>query len=89
MPKTILTAWVKNVYTYGKLGGIKSVVLSPVSSISTHNTSLTVYNSPYLPTLIPVLSPHLSTQKNHVLDLLIHHLYPVSTAPIIKNKKER
>ena len=88
MPKTIHTAWVKNVYS-----------LRMNSGTERGNTGVS-YTPPILafvpmwvkiPSLTQVstmFSAVLSTLKNDILHLLITDLYPVSTVPTIKKKKE-
>ena len=84
----VFTAWVKNVYSLRMNQGIVSGI------------TLVSYTAPYITnqrarvqlpsfTQIPThLSAVLSTLKNPFSSLLITHLYPVSTAPIIKKEKE-
>ena len=88
MPKTISFAWVKNVYSLRMNSGIAS------------GESLVSYTPPtlalqslwvQLPSFTQVythLSAVLSTAKITFFNLLNTQLYPVSTAPIIKKKKE-
>jgi len=88
MPKILTFAWVKNVYS-----------LRTDSGMNSGNTQLsyTPPTSASLPVRVQVpsftqvsimLSTVLSTLKNQFQPLLIADLYPVSTAPTIKKKKE-
>ncbi|MDB5162010.1 MAG: hypothetical protein JWM52_518 [Candidatus Saccharibacteria bacterium] len=88
MPNSLSTTWVKNVYSLGIVRGTKSVLLSPTYGLVNDSGMRGVHNSHYYPLLFPVLTSRLSTLKNIILYPLISHLYPLSTAPIIKKKKK-
>ena len=92
MPKSTLitmpTAWVKNVYSLRIDSGMNSgyplfSYTGPLSVIAGVRGQV-----PSFTQLITQLSAVLSTVKNHIFNLLHSHLYPVSTAPTIKKKKE-
>ncbi|MDB5163213.1 MAG: hypothetical protein JWO54_170 [Candidatus Saccharibacteria bacterium] len=81
-------AWVKNVYSLRTDSGMNSGYIK---------VSYTPLTSTYLPTRVQVLrftqlnsllSAGLSTLKMSFQPLLITDLYPVSTVPTIKKKKE-
>lgn len=88
MPWALSTAWVKNVYSLRMDSGIARGETSFSYTPPTPAFSRLWVQSPIF-THIPLrLSAVLPTLKNTYFHLLIHHLYPVSTAPIIKKKKE-
>jgi hypothetical protein len=88
MLKTIPTAWVKNVYSLRMNSGIErgntQVSYTPPTLAF---TSMWV-KAPSYTQVSTMFSSVLSTLKNAILPLLITDLYPVSTAPTIKKKKE-
>jgi hypothetical protein len=85
MPK----AWVKNVYSLGIAGGIKSGSVYTVGVFVGHQPQNWLYKPPVLLTLIPDFTAQLSTSFLRKIPLLIAWLYPQSTVPIIKRTKER
>ena len=88
MPNSLSTTWVKNVYSLGKVRGIRSVLLSPTYELVNNSDSQGVHNWMSYPLLFPAIASLLSTIKNVILYLLNTHLYPLSTDPIIKKKKK-
>ena len=92
MPKNqlsiVFTAWVKNVYSLRMNQGIVSGI-TLVSYTASYTTNQRVrVQLPSFTQIATHVSAVLSTLKNAFLPLLIIHLYPVSTAPIIKKEKE-
>lgn len=85
---SVLTAWVKNVYSLCTQTGTTSDDLYTPSVQSQQLTHQTVDNSRVTPLFVQVFTSRLSTQKNHYFNLLYNHLYPLSTAPINMKKKE-
>ena len=88
MPKMLTFAWVKNVYSLRTDSGMNSgnTQLSytpPTSANSVIRVQVLSFTHVYT-----WLSTVLSTLKNQFQPLLIADLYPVSTAPTIKKKKE-
>ena len=85
---TVSSAWVKNVYSLRMDSRIVSgnTLISytpPTLLLKGYSVQTTAF------TQLPMyLSSVLSTLKNTVLPQLIDHLYPVSTAPTMKKKKE-
>lgn len=91
MPKyrnTILSTWVKNVYSLGTQTGTTSDDLYTPSVLRQQLTHQAVDNSRVTPLFVQVFASQLSTQKNHLFNLLNNHLYTLSTAPTNKKKKE-
>jgi hypothetical protein len=85
---TVPFAWVKNVYSLRTVSGNNSVqtVLSytaPQVQAHSQRVQLGTYTQ-----VTRRLSAALSTLKMSFQPLLIAHLYPVSTVPTIKKKKE-
>lgn len=82
-------AWVKNVYSLRTDKGINSDKLYTAHLLADQFTHRAVHNSLVTPLFIPALATQLSTSKINQLHLLYRRLYPQSTAPINKKKKER
>lgn len=89
MPNTLLTTWVKNVYSLRIAGGIKSVYSYTGEVLRLYFTQQQRDKSPILPSLIPAFYTQLSTSFLRKIPLLIAWLYPQSTVPTIKRTKER
>jgi hypothetical protein len=88
MPKTVLFAWVKNVYSLRTDSGINSAY-PPLSYTAPTRASLPMgVQVPSFTQVTTLLSAALSPLKNLFQPLLIADLYLVSTAPTIKKKKE-
>ena len=89
MPSPLFFAWVKNVYSLRATACISS------AQPSTHQYAYPAFpHAPVQNTLVvrPVahsFTPYISTNKNRVFNLLTAWLYPQSTAPTMKTKKER
>ncbi len=88
MPNLLSTTWVKNVYSVGKVQGIKGVLLSPIYELVNNLSTRGVHNQPSFPLFFPAFPLSLSPPKNTISSLLISYLYPLSTHPIIKKKKK-
>ena len=88
MPKTMSFAWVKNVYSLrtdsGNNSGYTAFSYTPPIYADTA-IRVQVPSFTQVPT---IFSAVLSTLKNGFQPLLNSDLYPVSTAPTIKKKKE-
>ena len=82
-------AWVKNVYSLGVTKGTNSGLLYTGNTYSPTYTLNSVHNYPTLTLFIHGFRTYLSTRVFAQINLLINHLYPQSTPPIIKNEKER
>jgi len=88
MPIFTSFAWVKNVYSLRTDSGMNSAY-TQLSYTPPTNASLPMGVQVLgLTQVSTMLSSVLSTLKNQFLPLLITDLYPVSTAPTIKKKKE-
>jgi len=96
MRKSIVTpsifvpvAWVKNVYSLRTAWGINSGQLPTDTIFTRQHTYHLVHNSPFIPLLVQVFTPHLSTAKITQSHPLYTRLYPQSTSPITMKKKEK
>ena len=89
MLNPLFFAWVKNVYSLRATACISS------AQTSTHHYAYPTF--PHAPVqnrlvVLPVahsFTPYISTSKNRVFNLLTAWLYPQSTTPTMKTKKER
>lgn len=88
MSNTLTTAWVKNVYSLRMNTRTTSWKNQVSYTPPTLSTVTTWVQLPTFTQLTTMLWSVLSTLKNSYLPLVITELYPVSTAPIIKKKKE-
>jgi hypothetical protein len=79
----------KNVYNVRKQAGKTSDELHTPNLLTSQFTHLPVHNSPLTPLFVLAFAPQFYTPKITHFNLLINHLYPQSTAPINKKKKER
>lgn len=80
---------IKNVYSLRKETGKTSDELHTPHLLSQQFTSPTVHNSPLTPLFILAFTPLFYTPKTSQSNLLSGHLYPQSTPPINKKKKEK
>ena len=87
MLKVTAFAWVKNVYSLRTAGGTTSATLYTASLLPIDLDFKAVYNSPVLALSLHRFTTYLYTVKISVFNLLLHHLYPQSTAPINMKKK--
>ena len=87
MLKTTTFAWVKNVYSLRTAGGTTGASLYTASLPLTSYGTKAVYNSPALTPSLHRFAPYLYTVIFGHFNLLLHHLYPQSTAPINMKKK--
>lgn len=88
MSNSVSIAWVKNVYSLRMDSGIhrgKTIVSYTPPSLTHQSLWVQTHAYTHFPTMLSAVLP---TLKNIYFHLLIHHLYTVSTAPIIKKKKE-
>ena len=86
--KSMLTAWVKNVYSLRIDSGVNSgyplfSYTGPTRALPAIRVQVTSFTQ-----VIVKFSSVLSTAKSTYFNLLNTHLYPVSTVPTIKKKKE-
>jgi len=81
-------AWVKNVYSLRIDSGMNSGYTQLSYTPPIQAQTLIRAQLPSFTQVYSMLSTVLSTLKNHIQPLLIADLYPVSTAPTIKKKKE-
>lgn len=87
-PTPLSTAWVKNVYSLRIDGGMNSgytavSYTAPLSAYAHQRVQVPTFTQ-----ISTMLSAVLSTLNNVVTLLLNTDLYPVSTAPTMKKKKE-
>jgi len=87
MPKNILFAWVKNVYSLRKDDRTKGERTYTDSDQATNYPPQPGHKHPYLSSFIPAFPLLLSTKIITRLHLLKSHLYPLSTPLIITEKK--
>lgn len=80
-------AWVKNVYSLRTAGGTTGALLYTASLPSTSSNHQAVYNLPALTLSLHRFATYLYTAIFSYFNLLLHHLYPQSTAPINMKKK--
>lgn len=88
MPNTLSQAWVKNVYSLRIARGVTGGQTYTESCSDTQITPSPVYKHPTLSRLLPAFEPSLSTTIFRQFNLLINHLYPLSTVPTITETKE-
>lgn len=88
MRKSLLTSWVKNVYSLGIETGKTGVLLYTRKTYDRFIIQLSVNNSPVFHIFIPSLYTTLSTFKKLFIPPLNTYLYPLSTEPIIIRTKE-
>jgi len=88
MPKTVLFAWVQNVYSLRTDSGMNSGNTQLSYTPPTQAQTVIRVQLPSFTQVSSMLSTVLSTLKNQIQPPLIADLYPVSTAPTIKKKKE-
>jgi len=88
MPTFRTFAWVKNVYSLRTDSGMNSGYTQLSYTPPTQAQTLIRVQLPSFTQVYSMLSTVLSTLKNQFQPLLIADLYPVSTAPTIKKKKE-
>jgi len=86
---TLSFAWVKNVYSLGVTKGTNSGFLYTGLYDSPTSPLLSVHKSPTFTPFIHAFRTYLSTHVFTHFNLLYNHLYPQSTSPTIKKKKER
>lgn len=82
MPKSLFSAWVKNVYSLFIVEGTNSAHLPTALSFAPYFPTQPVHKTPSFPRFIPVFPLRLSPLKIASLPLLNNHLYPLSTPPI-------
>jgi len=82
MPKSVFSAWVKNVYSLLIQEGTNGVHLPTTQTFSTYFSTKPVHKLLSLPRFIPAFPLQLSTQKITQIPLLNSYLYPLSTPPI-------
>jgi len=80
--------WVKNVYSLRTVQGISSDELHTGSHFVKQFTPSPVHNPQLILAFVQVFTSQLSTSKINHFNLLYRHLYPQSTPPINKKKKE-
>jgi len=89
MPSPLFSAWVKNVYS------LRVTTRTSGAQLSTHQYQLATFpltpvqNTTFVRPITHNLAAYISTYKNHVFNQLKWWLYPQSTAPTMKTKKER
>jgi len=88
MPKMLTFAWVKNVYSLRTDSGMNSGNTQFSYTPPSEAQTLIRVQVPSFTQVAIMLSTVLSTLKNQIQPLLITDLYPVSTVPTIKKKKE-
>jgi len=86
---TRVDKWIKNVYSLRIQSGITSEQLHTATHLSQQFTTTPVHNPLLTPLFVQVFTPQLSPQKISNFNLLERRLYPQSTAPINKKKKEK
>jgi len=89
MPNTLSQTWVKNVYSLGidtRTTRVRSYTGSLLTQSFTHHP---VHKHPVIQRLVPAFYAQLSPSKKSVFNLLYRYLYPQSTYPTIKTKKEK
>ena len=89
---TVTLPWVKNVYSMGIVGGKSQGNLYTDTYQFTHFMYKVVVKSSTFHHFINTKAPYLFTRYFKKFNLLIPHLYTLSTAPTItktKEKKER
>jgi len=92
MPKytiPLFSTWVKNVYSLRIDQGTKGDNLYTDHPLARFIAPTTVDNPPVTPLFVPALAIQFSPSKISQLHLLYRQLYPQSTPPINKKKKER
>ena len=81
--------WVKNVYSLCTQGVITSAQsYTPLGQLP-HNSQVVRVQPQVIPLFLNSFTPYSYTAFFSQFNLLITHLYTVSTAPIIKKKKEK
>jgi len=80
--------WVKNVYSLRTVQGINSDKLHTGSHLMKQFAHSPVYNPQLILAFVQVFTSQLSTLKINYFNLLYRRLYPQSTPPINKKKKE-
>lgn len=88
MSNTVPQTWVKNVYSLRITSGVVSGESLNSYTPPTLATQSLWVQVPSFTQVYTNFSAVLSTAKNALFNLLNTQLYPVSTAPIIKKKKE-
>jgi len=88
MPNTLSLAWVKNVYSLRIARGVTGGQTYTETTRMAQDPVSPVHKHPHLSQLLPVFEPNLSTTIYRQFNLLINHLYPLSTSPIITETKE-
>lgn len=88
MPNTLSQAWVKNVYSLRIARGVTGGQTYTESVQNSQSALSPVHKHPTLSRLLPVFEPNLSTTISRQFNLLINHLYPLSTHPTITETKE-
>jgi len=88
MPNTLSLAWVKNVYSLRIARRVTGGQTYTETTKETLDVTSPVHKHPHLSQLLPVFEPDLSTAIYRQFNLLINHLYPLSTSPIITETKE-
>jgi len=86
---TLVDKWIKNVYSLRITTGTTSDNLPTPIHLTQQFTYPSVYNSQVTPLFVRVFTSLFSTLENTYFNLLYSHLYPQSTAPINKKKREK
>ena len=89
MLKNQLSTWVKNVYTLRIVDSKNSVGSSPLPHTHQQPTQFSVHNPLSIHQLFNSFTTVLSTIKTTISPPLIAYLYPQSTPPTIRTKKEK
>ena len=80
--------WIKNVYSLRMNDSTTSDQLSTISLLTYQFGQPVVHNSVVTPLFVQAIASSLSTYKTSIFNQLQRHLYPQSTPPINKKKKE-
>jgi len=87
MPRSV-DNWIKNVYSLRTQPGKTSEQLHTPHLLTRQFTHSPVHNFQLTPLFVQVFTPRFYTRKITQFNLLNSQLYPQSTAPINKKKKE-
>lgn len=88
MPKSVFSTWVKNVHKLRTQRRETQGKVSTHPTLPTVITSLLVNKPQVIPSFVHGFYPQLFTATTTHYNPLISHLYPLSTEPTIKRKKE-
>ena len=80
--------WIKNVYSLRVNDSTTSDQLYTTSLLTYQFEQPAVHNSPVTPLFVQAIASSLSTCETSLFNQLQSHLYPQSTPPINKKKKE-